>query len=326
MSPPVFIVACDRSGTTLLRVILDRSPAIAIPTESMFLADVGARRDRYGELETDQQFDRLVGDIWRHPKVREWGLTSAPPQRQGRTGDAAYRAAIEAPFAAYAAEHGKPRWGDKTPYYISSLDEIKRVFPDALIVNLVRDGRDVCLSLLSVPFGPANVWAAAHQWRNAVVAGDAASARYGEDVLTLRYEDMVSRPGDEVARVCQFVGIPFELSMLDAQADAGARVAAGQEQWFERLSESINVDSVGRWRTGMSARNQALFTEIAGDMLRRHGYEVPDAGDPPPIPGVAQAAHNWTLKLWHFTTLHVVQERGREVPHLIRRRIRRQRR
>ncbi len=56
-------------------------------------------------------------------------------------------------------------------------------------------------------------------------------------------------------------------------------------------------------------------------MLKRHGYPVPDAGAPPAIPGTVQAAHNWTLKLWHFTTLHVVQERGREVPHLIRRRL-----
>jgi hypothetical protein len=323
VSPPVFIVACDRSGTTLLRLILDRSLAIAIPTESMFLADVGARRQRYGELETDAQFDRLVGDIWRHPKVRQWGLSSPPPQRDGRTGQVAYRAAIEAPFAAYAAEHNKPRWGDKTPYYISNLDEIKRVFPDALIVNLVRDGRDVCLSLLSVPFGPANVWAAAHQWRSAVVAGDAASARYGDDVLTLRYEDMVTRPAIEVGRVCRFVGIPFEPSMLEADADAHSRVAAGQEAWFVGLSESINVGSVGRWRTEMSRRDQALFTSIAGDALRRHAYDVPDTGGPPPIPDAAQAAHNWTLKLWHFTTLHVVQERGREVPHLMRRRLRR---
>ncbi len=56
-------------------------------------------------------------------------------------------------------------------------------------------------------------------------------------------------------------------------------------------------------------------------MLRRHGYDVPDAGTPPAVPDAVQAAHNWSLKLWHFTTLHVVQERGREVPHLIRRRL-----
>ena len=322
MTRPLFIVACDRSGTTLLRLILDHSPVIAIPTESMFLADIGSRRARYGDLSTDEQFDRLVGDIWRHPKVREWGLSSGPPRRGELTGDDAYRAAIAAPFEVYATEHQKPRWGDKTPYYVNHLDEVMRVFPDALVVNLVRDGRDVCLSLLSVPFGPANVWAAAHQWRTAVIAGDAASARYGQAVLTIRYEDLVSEPAAEVERICRFAEIPFDPAMLEADPDAASHVASGQEQWFSGLAESINVGSVGRWRTGMSRRNQALFTHIAGDVLRRHGYDVPDAGDPPPIPAVAQAADNWSRKLWQFTTLHVIQEHGREVPHLIRRRLR----
>src|SRR4029079_5303197 len=80
-------------------------------------------------------------------------------------GGAAYRAALEAPYLAYAAQHGKPGWGDQTPVYIGHIDELRRGFPDARIGNLVRDGRDVALSLLRVPFGPANVWAAAHQWR-----------------------------------------------------------------------------------------------------------------------------------------------------------------
>ncbi len=249
---PLFIVACDRSGTTLLRLILDRSPQIAIPLESMFLADFAPRRGRYGDLATDAQFDQLTADIWRHPKVREWALTERPPGRDGRTGDEAYRAAIAAPFEAYARERGKRRWGDKTPYYINCVDEIFRVFPDALMVNLVRDGRDVCLSLLSVPFGPANVWAAAHQWRDAVVAGDAATARYGDAVMTLRYEDLVSEPEAQVARVCEFAGIPFEHAMLEPDADAPSQVAAGQEGWFTGLAEAINVDSVGRWHSGMS--------------------------------------------------------------------------
>ena len=318
---PLFIVACDRSGTTLLRLILDRGPEIAIPTESMFIADLAPRRGRYGELSTDAEFDRLAADIWRHPKVLEWKLATPPPKRDGRVGDAAYRAALEAAFQAYAGERGKPRWGDKTPYYINCVDELKRVFPEARIVNLVRDGRDVCLSLLRVPFGPANVWAAAHQWSAAVAVGDAAQARYGDDVLTVAYERMVTDPEAEIDRICAFAGLTFDADMLAADPAATSRVAAGQEGWFEGLDAGINADSVDRWRTEMSRSDQALFVSIAGDALRRHGYETPDTGPPPRTPDAVQFAHNWTLKLWHFGQLHIVQERGREVPHLVRRRL-----
>ncbi len=307
----------------MLRLILDRSPEIAIPTESMILVDFAHLRSRYGPLDADEQYDRLVSDVWRHLKVREWGLVSAPPLRAGRSGGAAYRAALEAPYEAYAAMRRKPHWGDKTPYYVTHLAEVKRVFPEARIVNLVRDGRDVALSLLRVPFGPANVWAAARQWRAAVDAGDDAQRRWGKDVLTVRYEDLVGDPPAVVRRVCEFAGITYDPAMLAIEESASERLAAGQENWFRELYAGINAGSVGKWRTRMSPHSQATFASIAGDALRRHGYEVSVTGPPPRWPESAYLVHNWVVKVWHFTRLHVIQERGREVPHLIRRRLRR---
>jgi hypothetical protein len=319
--PPFFIVACDRSGTTMLRLILDRSTDVAIPTESMILVDFARRAG--DPLDTDAEFDRLARAVWRHPKVREWGLPGDPPVRAGRAGAAAFRAALAAPFEAYAALHGKPRWADKTPYYVGELDLVKAVFPDARIVNLVRDGRDVALSLLRVPFGPSNVWAAARQWRAAVDAGDAAEARYGRDVLTIRYEDLVSDPEPVVRRVCTFCEIAYRPEMLAIEDAAAGKLAAGQEGWFAELFAGIGTRSVGKWRTGMTPGQQAVFAAEAGEALRRHGYDVSDPGAVPRTPAAVYAAHNWAVKLWNFARLHVWQERGREVPHVIRRRLQR---
>jgi hypothetical protein len=319
--PPFFIVGCDRSGTTMLRLILDASPDVAIPTESMIVVDFARHAD--DALATDEEFDRLARAVWRHPKVREWALPGQPPVRGGRTGAAAYRSALEAPFQAYAALHGKPRWGDKTPYYVGEVDQVKRVFPEARIVNLVRDGRDVALSLMRVPFGPSNVWAAARQWRAAVDAGDAAQARYGDDVLTIRYEDLVAEPERIVRRVCAFCEIGYRPEMLAIEESAAGKLVAGQERWFTQLYAGIGTRSVGKWRTAMAPAQQAVFAAGAAEPLRRHGYEVPDVGPAPRVPAAAYAAHNWAVKLWNFARLHVWQERGREVPHVIRRRLRR---
>jgi Sulfotransferase family len=320
-APPFFIVACDRSGTTMLRLILDRSPDVAIPTESMIVVDMAAIRSRFGDLDTDEQFDRLARAVWRHPKVREWRLEGAPPRREGRRGAAAYRAALEAPYRAYAAGHGKPRWGDKTPYYVAHIDEIRSVFPDARIVHVVRDGRDVALSLLRVPFGPANVWAAAHQWRDAVRAGDDAAARLGDDMLTIRYENLVAAPAAIAPVICAFLGIAYDDGMLAVEETPPDRLAAGQEAWFTELYAGITGASVGKWRRQMRPSDVALFESVAGAELRRHGYETGAGGTPPRVPAAAWQAHNWAVKLWHFTLLHVWRERGREVPYLIRRRL-----
>jgi hypothetical protein len=318
---PFFIVGCDRSGTTMLRLILDRSGDVAIPTESMFVVDMAAIRGRFGRLETDQQFDRLAAAVWGHPKLREWRLSGSAPTRGGRTGEAAYRAALEAPYAAYAEQHGKPGWGDKTPYYVGHICELRRVFPEARVVNLVRDGRDVALSLLGVPFGPANVWAAAHQWSEAVDAGDGAAAVLGDDLLTVRYEDIVADPSTAVPAVCEFLEIAYQPGMLALEETPPDRIAAGQEAWFRELYAGISAGSVGKWRRQMRPGDAALFESIAGAQLERHGYEVGHGGRPPRMPDAAWLAHNWAVKSWHFAVLHVWRERGREVPYLIRRRL-----
>lgn len=319
---PFFIVGCDRSGTTMLRLILDRSDDVAIPTESMFIADMAVIRSRFGELVSDDQFGRLAGAVWRHPKVREWRLRGAPPPRDGRSGESAYRAALEAPYLAYAAQHGKPGWGDKTPYYIGHIDELRRVFPEARIVNLVRDGRDVALSLLRVPFGPANVWAAAHQWRDAVDAGERAAERLGADLLTVRYEDLVAGPETAIPAVCEFLEIGYRPEMLAVEESPPELIAAGQAAWFRELYGGIRANSVGKWRRQMSRSDIALFESIAGAELERHGYQTGLGSTPPHVPAAAYLAHNWSVKLWHFTLLHLWRERGREVLYLVRRRLR----
>jgi sulfotransferase family protein len=174
-----------------------------------------------------------------------------------------------------------------------------------------------------VPFGPSNVWAAARQWHAAVDAGDAAQARYGEDVLTIRYEDLVADPEPVVRRVCAFCEIAYRPEMLAIEESAAGKLAAGQEAWFTELYAGIGTRSVGKWRTQMTPAQRAVFAAQASEALRRHGYDVPDAPEPPPrVPAAAYAAHNWAVKVWNFARLHVWQERGREVPHILRRRLR----
>src|SRR4051794_37604907 len=155
MRAPFFIVANDRSGTTMLRLMLDRGPDVAIPPESMFLTDVPA------EAVAQRGAQAIVEELWEHPKVKLWRLAEPPPRLPA---DAPASAVFAAPFEAYARAHGKPRWGDKTPHYVHHVDALVELWPDARFVVLVRDGRDVAVSVRPLPFGPNNAWAAAQWW------------------------------------------------------------------------------------------------------------------------------------------------------------------
>jgi hypothetical protein len=321
---PFFIVGNDRSGTTMLRIILDRGPEAAIPPESMFLTDYAERFAR-GEPRDAAAAARFLAEVWAHPKVRLWELPGPPPAvPAGLTGPDAYRFVVEAPFAAYAAKYGKPRWGDKTPHYVHHVDQLLAVWPAARFVVLVRDGRDVAVSLRRMPFGPNNAWAAAPWWARGIRAGEKAAEAHPDAVMTVRYEDLAERPTELVPRICAFLDLSYSPDMLALQSADRARIVRDQASWFPTLFDGITTDAVGRWRREMSERDQALFASRAGEELSRMGYDVAPNGEVHLTERQERWFHyqNEFMRNVNFLRLRLVQERGRELRLALMRRVR----
>ena len=325
MAQPFFIVGNDRSGTTMLRLILDRGPEVAIPPESMFLTDFPYASVR-DELDRPGGAAGLMERVWGHPKVALWELEGRPPEvPEGLMGLDAYRVVVEAPYVAYARKHGKPRWGDKTPHYVHHVAQLLEVWPDARFVILVRDGRDVGLSVRGLPFGPNNTWAAADWWARGIRAGDRAQAEHPRNAITVRYEDLARDPRTHVPPVCEFLGLAFTPEMLELENADRSRIVEDQRSWFPTLFDGINTDAVNRWEREMSPRQQRLFAAIAGKELAAHGYPVPPATGPAELSPLRLRAfrrHNQLMRNVNFLRLRLVQERGRELRYALARRIR----
>ena len=319
MAPPFFIVGNDRSGTTMLRMILDRGPEAAIPPESMFLTDVTIPADALD----GPAWQELLERVWDHPKVRLWELASPPPRLPAGLGrmDAA-RFVLAAPFEAYAGKHGKQRWGDKTPHYVHHVDHLLAIWPDARFVVLVRDGRDVALSLRRMPFGPNNAWAAAQWWARGIRAGRTAQRRHPEQVLTVRYEDLVADPVTHVSAICAFLDLRYSPAMLELERADRTKIVADQASWFPTLFDGINTGAVARWRREMSPREQSVFVSLAGQELAELGYPVPTrpVAAPSPLRGNLYTRHNALMRNVNFIRLRVFQERGRELRLALQRR------
>jgi hypothetical protein len=319
---PFFLVGHDRSGTTMLRLVLDRGE-VAVPPESMFLVDFAPVR-RAGGLEDPARAERFLRAVWNHPRVRLWGLRGDPPAiPAGLSHAQAYRFVVSAPFVAYARQEGKARWGDKTPLYLRHVDELASVWPEARFLVLVRDGRDVALSVMPLPFGANNVWAAARSWAHAVRLGRQAEQTYPGRVLTLRYEDVVERPAEETRRACDFLGLPFDPDMLAVERTDSSKIVEDQSAWFTSVWAGINASAVGKWRTKMSPREQRTFESVAGNELRELGYETRSggAGRATGIAVPAYAAHDAAARVLNFVRLRLVRERGREVRYVVMRKL-----
>ena len=271
MTPPVLVLGVSRSGTTLLRVILDRSPGIAIPDESFFVPLLARRHGCTVDAA------RFLDDVARIPTIRAWGVGPedvAPRVRQGMP----TRDAIAAIFEAYADRAEKPRWGDKTPMYMRHLPLLERLFPDAQYVHLVRDGRDAALSFLEMPEGTfTRTWAHpttpaqfACLWQKEVSDAHALGQRVGSGrYLLVRYEELVADPGGGVSAICEFVGIPFEHGML---AYTGS-VDVSEKPHQQRLLRPPTT-GVRSWREDMAAADVAAFENVAGALLHELGYDV----------------------------------------------------
>jgi hypothetical protein len=236
----------------------------------------------------------------------------------------ALRFVLAAPYAAYAAKDGKARWGDKTPHYVHHVEELLGLWPEARFVVLVRDGRDVALSLRRMPFGPNNAWAAAQWWARGIRAGEAAQHAHPGQVLTVRYEDLARDPAAVVPRVCAFLGLSFTGDMLALDRVDPARVVADQRGWFPTLFDGINTGSIERWRREMHVRDQRIFAALAGPELARLGYPVPTRPAAPPTAREAglYRRHNELMRNVNFLRLRLVQERGRELRFALARRLR----
>jgi hypothetical protein len=274
MAPPVIVLGVGRSGRTLLRVMLDRNSEIAIPYESFFVTPLAQRHGRRPNI------DDFLDDLGRFYQLYEWGISPEdirPRLREGMTTGEA----IAAVFEVYAEHEGKPRWGDKTPLYMQHLPLLERLFPDALWVHLVRDGRDAALSFLSLPEGfTEKTWAMPHtaaqfaaRWRTEILAARQLGAHVGGRYLELRYEDLVTEPERELRRVCEHTSLPWEPAMLDYPGTSD--VASMPEH--KNLAQPP-TPGLRDWRSQMSREDALAFEEVAGDVLRSGRYELLEPG------------------------------------------------
>ncbi len=198
--------------------------------------------------------------------------------------------AVRTFYRHYAARFGKPRWGDKTPPYRARVIGIAGLLPEAHLIHLVRDGRDVALSNRGLWFGPGeDVEAAATFWTDEV-RRVRADAELVDHHLEIRYEDLVTDPEGTLREVCAFLALPFDTRMLAHHEVAADRldeirtgiVPAGSPPVeldrflaiHEKARHPVDPTRIGRWRYEMTTDERHRFETIAGPLLTDLGYET----------------------------------------------------
>jgi len=293
-TPVPFVVGVGRSGTTLLRLMLDAHPDLAMPPETGFIPGLIAAAKREGATP-----ESLLEAITSHRKWGDFPISEEELLDRWRSLERLRaRPAVRAFYELYAEKQSKPRWGDKTPGYTMYMRRISRVLPEARFIHVIRDGRAVALSRMrTLALRPTEMEKVARRWRKRLGKAREQGAQL-DHYLEVRYEELVREPEPNLRRVAEFIDLPWEEGMLSYHRRSEERLAELDRDipaWGKKLPRSAesrmalhqqttkppDETRIDRWRTELSADEVATFEREAGALLVELGYPLAGAGASP---------------------------------------------
>jgi hypothetical protein len=288
---PFFLVGCGRSGTSLLRGLLNAHPLLAIPLESLFIADYLRAAGRW-------PLERIKSLIVKEPELREWGLNISVGDLAGcqSVGEVIVRL-----HELYARSKDKKHWGQKTPRLVRHLPLLAEHLREARFIHLVRDPRAVVSSLIRSDVHRSTPWYGVRRWVMDVQAGLDFEASNPDRIMRLTYEALVQDPERMVRAVMHFVGLDLVPAQLEVRTGA---------QEYSEFYANIHANLEGRitdrfvehWRSHLGAQDVALIESIAAPLMDALGYPRESQVQP-------RLTRRWTgwrrfrgalFQLWHY--------------------------
>jgi hypothetical protein len=271
---PIFVVGCPRSGTTMLQLMLHAHPRIAVPPENRHVLPAWERRADFGDMHSPENRRRLGEFItstrsFRYMKLDKRAVLDAVVAAPPTLGSV-----LEAVMREFAAAHGKARWCDKRPAYLHYTDVIRRLFPDAQFIHLIRDGRSCTASLKRVPWWRGGTRGATVQWASVIDHGLLLRRRMPLDSwYELQYEKLVADPKTELQRLCVYLGEEFEPAMLAPQ-EVKKEIIPKRQVWHANTAGRPSEQRVDQWQNELERSELQLFEWVARSQLRAYGYPV----------------------------------------------------
>jgi hypothetical protein len=266
---PVFIVGAQRSGTTLLRMVLNAHSEIAIPEEARFLMPLLEQRHLEAGFH-GEEYTKLVSFLRASEEYRLWNYDSGPflADLDARS-DIGLTELMGGLYGSFVQSEGKRYWGDKSLFF-RRIDILARMFPQGSFIHIVRDGRDVFDSWRKMDASKDCAPAAALDWRLKLNLIERAFARLPADrALTIRFEDLLAN-AEQVARTaCDFLGVDYEEGMLEFHTKSRRYVGDHHSQL---IFKPIEAGNQSKWRNNLSHVEKVAFDLVAGRQLERYGY------------------------------------------------------
>ena len=304
---PVFIASSPRSGSTLLRLILDAHPRLAVPPPAWLTHFIYPYLYSYGDLSNETNLTEMIEDSLATPTIRAWPISPSAAEVSDEMKEPTFAEMYAALHRLYAKSHGKERWGEKTPRVCFYMEDLKSMYPGAQFVHIIRDGRDVAIDIADSALWPNNLYAAAEVWRDFVRSvSDSAKKLDPESYFVVRYEELCAEPVPVLEKLCEFLGEDFSPAMLAHHETASTK------QWADtpihaKTARPITTDFVEMYKHRLPKTDVGVIESLIGETLREFDYTLEEAPDHLSLREKRQLLENDTItniqsieyKRWH---------------------------
>lgn len=307
---PVFIAGLERSGTSLIYALLGSHPDIAMSRRTNLWRYV---YNQYGDLSDAARLDHCLETLAKYKRLRVLDLDFEALRASFVSGPATYERLFELIWRQVADSQGKTRWGDKSLLTERFAALIFAAYPGARILHMVRDPRDRFASARTRwGRGLGGVGAGTAEWVRSIGEAAANQAAFPDSYRLVRYEDLVTDPVGVLGDICDLIEAPYTEAMFAMGGAASFREGGGNSSYGRRAAGTISRASVGKYREVLTPRQIEFIELLAGDLMRRLGYETETA------PGaLGTLAHPIEIARYHaWSWWEAAKERrpGRGIP------------
>lgn len=272
------ILGSERSGTNLLRALLSTHSKIASPPPAGFIDALGGIQSRYFPSGRSSYLSELINDVvmLTTTHLNPWDIDLDLEIIKGRMKNSSLWEVFRVVNEIYADEYGCPYWCSKEPGLFKYIFEIAEHFPNAKFVYLVRDGRDVAVSMLRGHLHEFHVYFAAQNWawtqRQCLRA--LADPVVSKQIYLLKYENLIDTPEDVMRDLMRFVGPEFEESQLQYYRNENILEHSKRSRFWKNLAHPINGKNKGEYKYNLGVKNIKIFESVAWREMEALGYPV----------------------------------------------------
>lgn len=264
---PIFVVGCQRSGTTFLSSILSAHHNIkAIPEGQFFI-------DCMPPDISNINVENLLLKIENHYRFKIWNSKLPNIEKNFINYSDFVRAFIYTYLSQFQSEKAMAAtkyWVDHQPGHVRHLAKLHKIFPNCKVIILIRDGRAIANSIMPLDWGPNSITRAAYYWEQRLAHSFAAKQYLGNQAIIVRYEDILSESKVTIGNICNFLDVPFESNMLNAN---GFSVPKFTKEQHNLVGNGIVRNRIDSWKDSLSQREIEVFESLTDDILLMLGYE-----------------------------------------------------